>query len=44
MLFEEWCLTWPNCVQLAQIRRLSDHCFIVSSVDEVVWGLYQSQC
>jgi len=38
MLSEEWFLTWPNCVQLAQIQGLSDHRFIVLSVDEVDLG------
>jgi exonuclease III len=26
LLSERWCLTWPNCFQLALSRRLSDHC------------------
>lgn len=29
-----WCLRWPNCLQVAQLRGLSDHCAIVISVDE----------
>ena len=26
LLYEEWCLAWPNCLHIAQLRRLSDHC------------------
>ncbi|MCI58612.1 endonuclease/exonuclease/phosphatase family protein, partial [Trifolium medium] len=29
LLSEEWCLTWPNCVQVAQLRDLSDHCPLI---------------
>lgn len=25
MLSENWCLSWPNCIQIAQLRGLSDH-------------------
>jgi hypothetical protein len=31
---EEWILTWPNCLQLAQLRGLSDHCARVLESDE----------
>ena len=31
LLSEEWCLVWPNCLQVAQLRGLSDHCPIVLS-------------
>lgn len=38
LLSEEWCLVWPNCIQVAHLRGLSDHCPIVLSVDEENWG------
>ena len=34
LLSEDWCLLWPNCLQIAQLRGLSDHCLLVLSVDE----------
>ncbi|XP_024630380.2 exodeoxyribonuclease-like [Medicago truncatula] len=39
LLSEDWCLTWPNCVQVAHLRGLSDHCPLILSVDEENWGL-----
>ncbi|GAU22961.1 hypothetical protein TSUD_247050 [Trifolium subterraneum] len=38
LLSEEWCLTGPNCVQVAQLRGLSDHCPLVLEADEENWG------
>jgi hypothetical protein len=38
LLSEKWCLTWPNCFQLATTRRLSDHCLLLLSIDEENWG------
>jgi exonuclease III len=38
LLSERWCLTWPNCVQVASVRGLSDHCPIQLSIDEENWG------
>ncbi|MCI28325.1 cysteine-rich receptor-like protein kinase, partial [Trifolium medium] len=38
LLSEEWCLAWPNCMQMAQLRDLSDHCPLLLSVDEENWG------
>jgi hypothetical protein len=38
LLSEKWCLTWPNCFQLASVRGLSDHCPIQLSIDEENWG------
>lgn len=38
LLSEEWCLAWPNCLQVAQLRGLSDHCPLSLSVDEENWG------
>ena len=26
LLSEEWCLRWPNCLQIALLRGVSDHC------------------
>ncbi|GAU22739.1 hypothetical protein TSUD_138630 [Trifolium subterraneum] len=38
LLSEEWCLAWPNCVQVAKMRGLSDHCPLVLSANEEDWG------
>ncbi|GAU28487.1 hypothetical protein TSUD_294900 [Trifolium subterraneum] len=38
LLSEDWCLVWPNCVQHAQLRGLSDHCPLSLLVDEENWG------
>jgi hypothetical protein len=38
LLNDEWCLVWPNCIQVAQLRGLSDHCPLLLSVDEENWG------
>jgi len=38
LLLEEWCLEWPNCIQVALLRGLSDHCPLVMSIDEENWG------
>jgi len=34
LLSEEWCLQWSNCLQIALLRGLSDHCLLQLSVDE----------
>jgi exonuclease III len=33
LLSEKWCLTWPNCFQLASSRGLSDHCPLQLCID-----------
>jgi len=38
LLSDSWCARWPNCIQVAQLRGLSDHCALVLSVDEQNWG------
>jgi len=38
LLSEEWCSRWLNCLQVAFMRGLSDHCLLVLSVDEQNWG------
>jgi len=38
LLSEEWCLLWPNCLQVTHLRGLSDHCLILLSVDSQNWG------
>jgi hypothetical protein len=38
LLFEAWCRCWPNCVQMALPRGLSDHCPIMLSIDVENWG------
>jgi exonuclease III len=34
LLSGEWCMVWPNCLHVAQLRGLSDHCPIMLSIDE----------
>ena len=38
LLSEDWCALWPNLLQRALNRGLSDHCPILLSVDEFNWG------
>jgi len=38
LLSEEWCVVWPSCMQLAQLRGLSDNCPLLLTVDEENWG------
>ncbi|GAU34505.1 hypothetical protein TSUD_388170 [Trifolium subterraneum] len=38
LLSGEWCLTWPNCTQVARMRGLSDHCPLVLAANEEEWG------
>jgi len=38
LLSEDWCAHWPNMIQRALIRGLSDHCHISLSMDEENWG------
>jgi len=38
LLSEEWCLQWPNSMQIALLRGVSDHCPLQLSVDEENWG------
>ncbi|PNX62070.1 cysteine-rich receptor-like protein kinase [Trifolium pratense] len=38
LLSEEWCLAWPNCMQVAQMQSLSDHCPLILSANEENWG------
>jgi len=38
LLSENWCLTWPNCIQIAVSKGLSDHCPLVLSIDIQNWG------
>jgi len=38
LLSEDWCLKWPNCLQIALLRGVSDHCPLQLSVDEENWG------
>ncbi|GAU33269.1 hypothetical protein TSUD_279430 [Trifolium subterraneum] len=38
LLSGDWCLTWPNCTQVARMRGLSDHCPLVLSANEEDWG------
>jgi len=38
LLSDRWCLTWPNCFQMALARGVSDHCSLELSVDVENWG------
>jgi len=38
LLSEDWCLQWPNCLQVALLRGISDHCPLQLLVDEENWG------
>lgn len=38
LVSEEWNLVWPNCIHVAHLRGLSDHCPLILSVDEENWG------
>jgi len=38
LLSEEWCLRWPNCLQVALLRGISDHNPLQLSVDEENWA------
>jgi len=38
LLSEKWCEAWPNCIQVAYQRGLSDHVPLVLMVDEANWG------
>jgi hypothetical protein len=38
LLSVEWCLSRPNCMQVAQLRGLSDHRALVLASDEANWG------
>ena len=38
LLSDGWCVTWPNCDQLALSRGVADHCSLVLSVDVANWG------
>ena len=38
LLNDVWCMTWPNCTQIALQRGLSDHVPLVLRVDVVNWG------
>jgi hypothetical protein len=38
LLSVNWCSVWPNSVQVANQRGLSDHVPLVLSVDDANWG------
>jgi hypothetical protein len=38
LLSNNWCSVWPNCVQIAYQRGLSDHVPVVLRMDEENWG------
>ena len=44
LLSESWCLTWPNCSQVAMARGLSDHCPLVLAIDDENWVLDLCVC
>jgi len=38
LLSGKWCESWPNCIQVANQRGLSDHVLVVLDVDDSNWG------
>jgi hypothetical protein len=38
LVSEDWLLLFPNCIQSALSRGLSDHCPIMLTIDEQNWG------
>jgi len=38
MVSTKWCESWPNCIQVAHQRSLSDYVPLVLYVDETNWG------
>ncbi|GAU22483.1 hypothetical protein TSUD_296020 [Trifolium subterraneum] len=38
LLSGSWCTTWPNCIQVAILRGLSDHCPLILREHEEDWG------
>jgi hypothetical protein len=38
LLSKDWCLVGPNCMQVAHLRGLSDHCPLFLTVNEDNWG------
>jgi endonuclease/exonuclease/phosphatase family metal-dependent hydrolase len=38
LLSESWCHAYPNCIQAALPRTLSDHCPIQLTIDDQNWG------
>jgi len=34
LLSEEWCAIWPHCIQTALPRGVSNHCPVLSIIDE----------
>ena len=38
LLSEKWCEAWPNCIQVAYQRGLSDHVPLMLYVDNANWG------
>jgi len=38
LLSEKWCAAWPNSIQVAYPRGLSDHVPLMLHVDDANWG------
>lgn len=38
LLSARWCVSWPNNIQVAHQRGLSDHVPLVLDVDDLNWG------
>lgn len=38
LLSTNWCEAWPNCIQVAYQRGLSDHVSLMLHVEEANWG------
>jgi len=43
LLSENWCLVWPSCMQVAQLRGLLDHCPLLLTVSKDDWGPWPSR-
>lgn len=38
LLYESWFSCWSNCIQASLLRWLSDHCPILLTINEYIWG------
>ena len=38
LLSANWCDAWPNFIQVAHQRGLSDHVLLMLHVEDVIWG------
>jgi len=38
LLSDDWCLVWPNCMQVAQLQGMLDHCPLYLTANKDDWG------